>query len=65
MTTIPAWRTSTYSGENGNCVQVAPLDTAVGVRDSKNPNAGHLTFPPDAFAAFLDTVKSGRLDLRA
>jgi hypothetical protein len=46
-------------------VEVADLGSKVGVRDSKNPNAGHLVFTPAAFGAFIDTVKVGQLDLRA
>lgn len=40
------WRKSSYSGESGGggaCVELANLGTSVGVRDSKNPRAGHLT----------------------
>lgn len=37
------WRKSTVSSDNGACVEVAVLpDGQVAVRDSKNPNAGHL-----------------------
>ena len=33
------WRTSTHSGQNGSCVQVAAnLPGIVAIRDSKNPN---------------------------
>ncbi|MFC4909034.1 DUF397 domain-containing protein [Actinomadura gamaensis] len=39
------WRKSSYSSESGGggtCVELADLGTTVGVRDSKNPRAGHL-----------------------
>jgi hypothetical protein len=60
--TTPRWRKSSYTGENGNCVEVADLKSAVGVRDSKNATGPALVFAPAAFAAFLDTVKAGQLD---
>ncbi|WP_084265031.1 DUF397 domain-containing protein [Actinomadura macra] len=60
------WRKSSSSSANGgNCVEVAPLDpSAVGIRDSKSPNAGHLTFPRDVWAALTASIKAGRYDQR-
>ncbi|CRK58510.1 hypothetical protein [Alloactinosynnema sp. L-07] len=46
------WRTSSFSGNNGACVEV-DFAEVVGVRDSKKPEAGHLTFGPAAWTAFL------------
>lgn len=47
------WRTSSYSGGDNACVEVA-LDTAVvGVRDSKAPEAGALLIEPLAWHAFV------------
>lgn len=51
------WRTSSYSGDTGNCVQVAVTAPAVGVRDSKRPRAGILAFPAPAWTRFLVTVR--------
>ncbi|MGQ0840696.1 DUF397 domain-containing protein [Actinokineospora sp.] len=49
------WHKSTHSGQGSNnaCVEVAVNAEAVGVRDSKNPTAPHLTFPGDAWHHFL------------
>lgn len=48
------WRKSSHSGgDEGNCVEVADLNGHVGVRDSKNPAAGHLTLTRRDFAALL------------
>ncbi|MFB4303310.1 DUF397 domain-containing protein [Actinomadura sp. NTSP31] len=48
------WRKSTHSGGNeGECVEVADLDGHIGVRDSKNPAAGHLTLTRRDFTALL------------
>ncbi|HLI36888.1 MAG TPA: DUF397 domain-containing protein, partial [Streptosporangiaceae bacterium] len=36
MASEPAWRVSTYTGGNGNCVEVAAVACAVVVRDTKD-----------------------------
>lgn len=38
------WHTSSYSGDSGNCVEIAHSDPAIDVRDSKRRDAGTLTF---------------------
>ncbi|GAA2076235.1 DUF397 domain-containing protein [Actinomadura alba] len=60
----PTWRKSTCSDGSGNdCVEAARLPGAVGLRDSKNPDAGHLTITPAAFAELLNRIQTGELDL--
>jgi hypothetical protein len=58
MTNSP-WRKSTYSGaDNGACLEVR--DHAPGivpVRDSKRPEAAHLTIRNDAWQAFLSHIR--------
>jgi hypothetical protein len=51
------WRKSSYSAENGACVEVAVTDPGVGVRDSKNTGAGHLTLNPMAWHDFMAAIK--------
>lgn len=52
-TPTPArWRKSSHSGDEGACVEMAPLTGAVAVRDSKDPSGPVLVFPPHAWAAF-------------
>lgn len=48
------WRTSSYSGGNNECVEVAcgPLPT-VPVRDSKRADGSVLRFSPASWNAFL------------
>ena len=51
------WRKSRYSHENGSCVEVAFGDPMVGVRDSKNAGAGHLTLATAGWEALIGAVK--------
>jgi Domain of unknown function (DUF397) len=54
------WRKSSRSGNTGgDCVEVARLNAAIGLRDSKNPGVGHLAVPADAFVALLAHIKRG------
>lgn len=57
-----AWRKSTYS-ESGSaqCVEVAPATGAVGVRDTKHREAGHLEVPRTAWSAFARAAADGGL----
>ena len=60
--TRATWRKSSYSGGSGNCVEVADnLSGAVGVRDSKDPGGPALVVTAQAWQAFTDQVKSGKL----
>jgi len=61
--TRAAWRKSTRSGGQGNCVEVADTPDAVGVRDSKDQSGPHLVFTRSEWQAFIDGVKAGEFDL--
>lgn len=54
-----AWMKSSYSNGGGNCVEAAPLPTAIALRDSKNPDGPALLMPPAAFHSFLTGVREG------
>lgn len=56
------WRKSSHSGGGNQCVEVAAVDGAYAVRDSKNPAAGHLAFSTPAWKEFLAAIKRGSLD---
>jgi hypothetical protein len=51
------WRKSRYSGNSGNCVEVAHLNNSIAVRDSKNSNSQALSFTSSAWATFIRSVK--------
>jgi hypothetical protein len=58
-----AWRKSSFSGSDHNCVEVAFLDGgAVAVRNSKRPDAGVAMFAPGEWDAFIGGVKLGEFD---
>ncbi|MFJ3195457.1 DUF397 domain-containing protein [Streptomyces griseoviridis] len=63
MTELPRWFTSSYSGNGGQCLQVAVNLAAthgvVPVRDSKSPSESTLLFRTGAFDRFVGGVKSG------
>jgi Domain of unknown function (DUF397) len=51
------WRKATRSIGNGACVEVAPVDGQIAVRDSKDPEGPILNYSAGAFQAFLETAK--------
>ncbi|WP_037913171.1 DUF397 domain-containing protein [Actinacidiphila yeochonensis] len=53
-----AWTKSTYSGSSGDdCIEIAAEPDAVLVRDSKDKAGPHLTFTPEAWAAFTEFTR--------
>ncbi|MFJ9558037.1 DUF397 domain-containing protein [Nocardiopsis sp. NPDC101807] len=53
------FRRSSYSGSQGNCVEVADAAALHAVRDSKTPEQAPLTFGRDEWGRFLDDLKNG------
>lgn len=47
------WRASSYSGGQGQCVEIARGDGWAAIRDSKNPSGGALVLTSDQLSAFL------------
>lgn len=59
----PIWGKSSRSiTQGGACVEVASLSEAIGVRDSKNPDAGNLTISPEVFDALVRRIRQGELN---
>jgi hypothetical protein len=56
------WRKSSRSGAGNDCVELVVAGTGAAVRDSKNPEAGHVSFETTGWHAFMGVVKNGRLD---
>jgi hypothetical protein len=66
------WRKSTYSAQNGACVEVAsrysarngncaaaaPSSAMVAVRDNKDPDGPHLEFTPAGWRTFATRLKA-------
>jgi len=61
--TRAAWYKSTRSSGNGNCVEVAVVDDAVGVRDTKDRSGPVLVFTASEWRAFIAGAKDGEFDL--
>jgi uncharacterized protein DUF397 len=47
------WRTSSFSGEDANCVEVAHTEEAAAIRDSKDSDGPYLVFPAGAFRVLI------------
>jgi Domain of unknown function (DUF397) len=54
------WRKTSYSGNSGNCVEVADLGQAVAVRDSKEPEGPVLVLTPVAWRILVQRIKAAR-----
>ena len=54
------WRKSSYSGNSGNCVEVARSADFVAVRDSKDPYGQKLVVPSDAWRALMQSISGGK-----
>jgi hypothetical protein len=53
------WRKSSYSGgvDDELCVELGRLSSAVGIRDSKNPEVGYLALSRRQFAGLTRRIK--------
>lgn len=60
---ITHWRTSSFSGNNGTCVEVATLpDGHIAVRNSNRPHDGVVLFTRAEMNAWISGVKAGEFD---
>ncbi|MCW2872209.1 DUF397 domain-containing protein [Actinacidiphila oryziradicis] len=61
--TTLTWQKSSFTGNNGECFELAPLPGGgVAVRDSKNPAGPHLCFTPGEWSAFKQGMAAGDFD---
>ncbi|MFI2234960.1 DUF397 domain-containing protein [Streptomyces chrestomyceticus] len=61
ITESPRWYKSSYSGNGGQCIEVAtnlvPSRAVVPVRDSKDPDGPVLTLHPSAFTGLVEFAR--------
>ncbi|WP_405818521.1 DUF397 domain-containing protein [Streptomyces sp. NBC_01390] len=56
------WRKSSYSGEGGDCVEVAArFPNLLPVRDSKDMSGPNLVFDTQAWTSFMTALKADEL----
>jgi hypothetical protein len=60
--TSTSWRKSSYSGDNGDCVEVARFSTGrIGIRDSKNPTGPALLISYHDWRQFIMKVRTDEM----
>jgi hypothetical protein len=57
------WRKARRSANNGACVEVAPANGHVLVRDSKNQDGLIMSYSADSWYVFLAGARAGQFDL--
>ncbi|MFC9973112.1 DUF397 domain-containing protein [Spirillospora sp. NPDC127200] len=57
------WRKSSHSGgaSDSACIELGRLTRGIGVRDSKNPQGGHLGLTTSQFTQLVAEIKRGSL----
>jgi hypothetical protein len=61
MASQPVWRTATYTGGNGNCVEVADAAQVILVRDTKDRAGVTLYIPASAWERFTTSLRATRV----
>lgn len=57
------WRKSSFSNDQGQCVEVAALSNGtIAVRNSNAPDAGAVFFTPAEMSAWIRGCKAGEFD---
>ena len=61
--TTAQWHTSSFSGNNGTCVQIAALPNGrIAVRNSNHPEDGIILSTRAEINAWINRIKTGELD---
>ena len=55
--TVSGWRVASYTGGQGNCVEVGRSAAAIAVRDTKDEKGPVLQFEPSVWHAFTEHLK--------
>ncbi len=55
---VASWRKSSHSGGGKDCVEVADVESGAYVRDSKQPDLGHLSFASAEWHTFVSSLKA-------
>lgn len=58
-----SWHKSSYSGGNGDCVEVADLGEHIAIRDSKDRTGPVLVVGRETWHTFVQDVGAGTCDL--
>ncbi|WP_433515983.1 DUF397 domain-containing protein [Nonomuraea sp. CA-143628] len=62
----PVWRKSSRSqGSTDNCVEIAPVEDMIAIRDSKDRQGPKLIFTKSEWDAFVEAIKAGEFDYMA
>lgn len=62
MSDLLRWRKSSYSDNQGTCVEVAQSGDWMLLRDSKDPDSPVLSFNPGEWRAFLAGANAGEFN---
>jgi Domain of unknown function (DUF397) len=56
------WRKARRSAGNGACVEVAPANGQILIRDSKDQDGPFVQYPRSSWRAFIANAKTGQFD---
>lgn len=59
---VGTWRKSSYSSNEGACVETAKVAEGCAVRDSKDPTGPTLAFPAASWGVFTAGLQTGQFD---
>jgi hypothetical protein len=55
------WRKARRSANNGACIELAPANGQIAVRDSKNPGGTWLRYSAQSWREFIGTIKAEQI----